>query len=150
MTTPLVIRKASRSTYVSLATRYLIALAVTVFAVILQIWLAPMLGGGRYLLLIGAIVISATYSGFGPALLSIAISSAAVQYLFDLPPYAPRFGPSTGAVQLSIIDVFMILLSWIIAAHRAEMARLRDAPGEDLLQMPNRIQPQRRPLSGIV
>lgn len=150
MTTPLVIRKAPRSTYASLARRYLIALAVTAIAIALQIWLAPFLGGGRYLMLIGAIVISATYSGFGPALLSVALSSAAVEYLFNLPAYLPRFASATNTIQLTIIDTFMILLSWIIAAHRAETARLRDARGRDLQEMANRVEAERRRLADIV
>lgn len=135
--------------YASLARRYAIALAVTAIATFLQIWLAPYLGGGRYLLLIGAIVVSATYGGFGPALLSVALSSAAVEYLFDLPAYARRFA-STNTVQLTVIDAFMILLSWIIAAHRAETARLRDARGRDLQEMANRIEAERRRLVDIV
>ena len=134
----------------SLTSRYLIAIAVTALAIVLQIWLAPILGGGRYLMLIGAIVVSATYSGFGPALGSIAISSAAVLYLFMLPTYAPRFVGSTDAIQLAIIDTFMILLSWIIAAHRAEMARLRDTRGRDLQEMANRVEAERRRLADIV
>jgi PAS domain S-box-containing protein len=142
-------RTVPPSVYASLARRYVIALAVTALATFLQIWLAPFLGGGRYLLLIGAIVISATYGGFGPALLSIALSSAAVEYLFDLPAYARRF-TSANTVQLTVIDAFMILLSWIIAAHRAETARLRDARGRDLQEMADRIEAERRRLAGIV
>ena len=145
----LVKRTVPSSAYASLAGRYLIAFAVTTIAVFLQIWLAPFLGGGRYLLLIGAIVISATYGGFGPALLSIALSSAAVEYLFDLPAYARRF-TSANTVQLTVIDAFMILLSWIIAAHRAETARLRDARGRDLQEMNDRIDAERRRLADIV
>ncbi len=142
-------RTVPPSVYASLARRYAIALAVTALATFLQIWLAPYLGGGRYLLLIGAIVISATYGGFGPALLSIALSSAAVEYLFDLPAYARRF-TSANTVQLTVIDAFMILLSWIIAAHRAETARLRDARGRDLQEMADRIEAERRRLADIV
>jgi PAS domain S-box-containing protein len=142
-------RTVTASAYNSLATRYLIAFVVTTIAIALQIWLAPFLSGGRYLILIGAIVISATYSGFGPALLSIALSSAAVEYLFNLPAYAGRFS-STNVVQLTVIDVFMILLSWIIAAHRAEAARLRDGRGRDLQEMADRIEAERRRLADIV
>jgi PAS domain S-box-containing protein len=138
-----------RIAYNSLASRYLIAFAVTMIAIALQIWLAPFLSGGRYLVLIGAIVISATYGGFGPALLSIALSSAAVQYLFSLPAYAQRFS-SSNVVQLTVIDTFMILLSWIISAHRAEAARLRDARGQDLQEMATRIEAERRRLADIV
>ncbi len=143
-------RTVPPSVYASLARRYAIALAVTAIATFLQIWLAPFLGGGRYLMLIGAIVISATYGGFGPALLSIAISSAAVEYLFDLPAYVRRFASANNTVQLTVIDAFMILLSWIIAAHRAETARLRDARGRDLQEMADRIEAERRRLADIV
>lgn len=122
---------------------------VTAIAIVLQIWLAPFLSGGRYLILIGAIVISATYGGFMAALLSIALSSAAVEYLFNLPAYTGRFS-STNSVQLIVIDTFMILLSWIIAAHRAEAARLRDTRGQDLQEMANRIEAERRRLADIV
>src|SRR5258706_3383382 len=149
-TQPPVKRIVPASAYNSLASRYLIALAVTAIATVLQIWLAPVLGGGRYLILIGAMVISATYAGFGPALLSIALSSAAAQYLFDLPPFAPRFVSSVNTIQLTVIDTFMILLSWIIAAHRAETARLRDVRGQDLQEMANRIEAERRRLADIV
>jgi PAS domain S-box-containing protein len=132
-----------------LASRCLIAIVVTAIAIVLQIWLAPFLSGGRYLILIGAIVISATYGGFMAALLSIALSSAAVEYLFNLPAYTGRFS-STNSVQLIVIDTFMILLSWIIAAHRAEAARLRDTRGQDLQEMANRIEAERRRLADIV
>jgi PAS domain S-box-containing protein len=146
----LVTRDVPASTYRSLARRYFIAFAVTALATVLQIWLAPILGGGRYLMLIGAIVISATYGGFGPALLSVALSSAAVLYLFDLPAYASRFVNSANAVQLTVINTFMILLSWIIAALRAEAARLRDERGQDLQEMANRVEAERRRLADIV
>ncbi len=134
----------------SIGRRYALAVAVTALAALLQIWLAPMMGGGRYLMLIGAIVISATYSGFFPALLSIILSSVAAIYLFSMPAYAPRFSVLTDTVQLAIIDVFMILLSWIIASHRAETARLRDARGRDLQEMANRVEAERRRLADIV
>jgi PAS domain S-box-containing protein len=133
-----------------LASRYLIAIVMTVLAVLLQLWLAPMIGGGRYLMLIGAIVISATYGGFIPALLSTALTSAAVVYLFTLPAYSTRFLGRTDLIQLAIIDTFMILLSWIIAAHRAETARLRDGRGRDLEEMASRIEAERRRLADIV
>src|SRR4051812_27648600 len=41
--------------YRSLATRYLAAIALTALATVLQLWLSPVLGGARYLILIGAI-----------------------------------------------------------------------------------------------
>ncbi|MGH9418942.1 MAG: PAS domain-containing protein, partial [Thermoanaerobaculia bacterium] len=143
-------RNLSSSSSGSLASRYLIALAVSVLATFLQIWLAPMIGGGRYLMLIGAIVLSATYGGFIPALLSVTITSAAVLYVFTLPAYALRFVGRTDVIQLAIIDTFMILLSWIIAAHRAETARLRDERGHDLEEMASRIEAERRRLADIV
>ena len=143
-------RNAPTSTYGSLASRYLIALAVTALATILQIWLAPVIGGGRYLLLIGAIVISATYGGFGPALFSVALTWPAALYVFTHPSYASRFTGKVDVIQLAFIDVFMILLSWVMAAHRREIERLRDARGRDLEEMASRVEAERQRLADII
>jgi PAS domain S-box-containing protein len=135
--------------YSSLAKRYLVAIALTVLATVVQMWIAPVLGGARYLILIGAIVISATYGGFGPALFSIALSSASATYFFITPNRSLLMKPAD-AIQLTIFDIFMIVLSWIIAWYRAETAKLRSERVQDLQEMANRIEDERRRLADIV
>ena len=135
--------------YSSLAKRYLAAIVLTLLATIVQMWIAPILGGARYLILIGAIVISATYGGFGPALLSIALASMSATYFFITPKHSLLMN-TADAVQLAIFDIFMIVLSWIIAWYRAETAKLRSERVQDLQEMANRIEDERRRLADIV
>jgi PAS domain S-box-containing protein len=145
-----VVKKPTSTEYSSLAKRYLAAVALTVLATVLQMWLAPVLGGARYLILIGAIVMSATYGGFGPALLAIALSSASATYFFINPKHSLLIINTADAIQLTIFDIFMIVLSWTIAAYRAEAAKLRSERGQDLEEMASRIEEERRRLADIV
>jgi PAS domain S-box-containing protein len=131
--------KPTSAEYSSLAKRYLAAVVLTVLATVLQMWLAPVLGGARYLILIGAIVISATYGGFGPALLAIALASLSAKYFFITPNHSLMLTNRADAIQLTIFDIFMIVLSWMVAMYRAEAARLR-----------NHIEDERRRLADIV
>ena len=121
-----VLNKLTSAEYTSLAKRYLAAIALTALATLLQMWIAPVLGGARYLILIGAIVLSATYGGFGPALLAIALASASATYFFITPNHSLLLTNRADAIQLTIFDVFMIVLSWTIAMYRTEAARLRN------------------------
>jgi PAS domain S-box-containing protein len=136
--------------YSSLAKRYLAAVALTVLATLLQMWIAPVLGGARYLILIGSIVISATYGGFGPALLAIALATFSATYFFITPNHSLLLTKPADAIQLTIFDIFMIVLSWVIAMHRAEAAKLRSERGQDLQEMASRIEDERRRLADIV
>jgi PAS domain S-box-containing protein len=141
--------KTTSAEYSSLAKRYFAAVVLTVLATLVQMWIAPILGGARYLILIGAIVISATYGGFGPALLAIALSSFSATYFFITPRHSLLMKPSDAA-QLTIFDIFMVVLSWIIAWYRAETAKLRSERVQDLEEMANRIEDERRRLADIV
>jgi PAS domain S-box-containing protein len=142
--------KTTSAGYSSLAKRYLVALALTALTTVLQIWLSPILGGARYLILIGAIVLSATYGGLGPALFAIALSSASATYFFITPKHSLLLANTKDAVQLTIFDIFMVVLSWIIAMYRAETAKLRSERGQDLQEMADRIEEERRRLADIV
>jgi PAS domain S-box-containing protein len=144
-----VTNKPTSTEYSSLAKRYLVAIALTVLATLVQMWIAPVLGGARYLILIGAIVISATYGGFGPALLAIALSSFSATYFFMTPKHSLLMN-TADAIQLTIFDIFMIVLSWILAWYRAETAKLRSERVQDLQEMANRIEDERRRLADIV
>jgi PAS domain S-box-containing protein len=143
-------KKTTSPEYSALAKRYLVAIALTVLATLIQMWLAPVLGGARYLILIGAIVISATYGGFGPALLAIALSSFSATYFFITPKHSLLVLNPADAIQLTIFDIFMIVLSWMIAMYRAEAARLRTERVQDLQEMANRVEAERRRLDDIV
>jgi len=134
----------------SLAKRYLAALLLTAIATVVQLSLSPVLGGARYLILIGAIVLSATYGGLGPALFAIALVSLSATYFFITPNHSLLLANRSDAVQLLIFDLFMIALSWIIAMYRAEAAKLRSERGQDLQEMANRVEAERQRLDGIV
>jgi PAS domain S-box-containing protein len=142
--------KTSTTEYRSLAKRYLAALVLTAIATVLQLSLSPVLGGARYLILIGAVVLSATYGGLGPALFAIALVSLSATYFFITPNYSLLLAKRSDAIQLLIFDLFMIALSWIIAMYRAETAKLRSERGQDLQEMANRIEDERQRLAGIV
>ncbi|MGA8808047.1 MAG: ATP-binding protein [Thermoanaerobaculia bacterium] len=141
--------KPTSAEYRSIAKRYLAPIVLTVLATLLQMGIAPALGGVRYLILIGSIVISATYGGFGPALFAIALASFSATYFFITPKHTLVMS-SADAIQLSIFDIFMILLSWVIAWYRAETAKLRSERVQDLQEMANRIEEERRRLADIV
>jgi PAS domain S-box-containing protein len=136
--------------YSSIARGYAVALVLTAIATLLQIGFAPFLGGARYLMLIGAIVISATYGGFGPALLSIALSSAAAIFFIVSPAYTFRIQNPADVFQLTIFDMVMILLAWIIARYRNETARLRGERVQALEEMALRVGAERQRLADIV
>jgi PAS domain S-box-containing protein len=144
------VNKPTAADYRSLATRYLAAIALTALATLLQMWIAPALGGVRYLILIGSIVISATYGGFGPALLAIALASFSATYFFITPDHSLRLTNPADAIQLTIFDAFMIVLCWVIAMQRAEAAKLRSERVQDLQEMANRIEDERRRLADII
>ena len=141
---------SSNAEYRSLATRYLAAIALTALATVLQLWLSPVLGGARYLILIGAIVLSATYGGLGPALLAIALASLSATYFFITPNHSLLLPKRADAVQLLIFDIFMVVLSWTVAMYRAEAAKLRTERGQDLQEMADRIEDERQRLADIV
>jgi PAS domain S-box-containing protein len=142
--------RSASADYRSLARRYLTALVLTIVATLLQIWLSHVLGGARYLMPIGAIVISATYGGFGPALLSIALSALAVTYLFIHPKESLLILSPADSIQLAIFTTVMIVLAWILSWYRAETARLREARVEDVEEMARRVEDERRRLADIV
>jgi PAS domain S-box-containing protein len=145
-----VINKPTSAEYRSLAKRYLAPIALTVLATLLQMWIAPALSGVRYLFLIGSIVLSATYGGFGPALLAIVLASFSATYFFITPNHSLRLTNPADAIQLTIFDTFMVVLCWIIAMQRAEAAKLRSERVHDLQEMANRIEAERRRLADIV
>lgn len=107
------------------ASRYASAFVITIVAAVLQMSLSPVLGGARYLILIGAIVISAIIGGFGPALLSIVLSAFIAAWFFIAPIHALFGMQRNDAIQLAAFTAFMMILAWVISASRLENTRLR-------------------------
>ncbi len=138
------------SEYGSRARGYVVALTLTAIATLLQIGFAPILDGARYLVLIGAIVITATLGGFGPALLSIALSSVAAIFFIMPPTGAFRIQNPADVVQLTLFVAFMILLAWVIARYQEETVRLRGERVQALEEMATRVEAERRRLADIV
>ena len=95
--------------------RYTAALAVT--GVALYIWfLWPVMRQDPFAIFIAAVVVSARYFGFGPALLSTAVSGLAIDYF----TFAPRFSFS-----LSVNDYGRLLVFVAVSVLAASLARQR-------------------------
>jgi PAS domain S-box-containing protein len=123
---------------------YVAAVGVTILATLVRLFLAPLVGSGipfaTYFL---GILLVSWYAGFGPALLSIVLSTAAGTYLFISPATTSPFVLATradritifGFVSLSVVAAFLLVLQRR-ALQRAEReaARRRDAEDAERAQ----------------
>ncbi len=73
---------------------------------------------------IPAILITAAISGFGPASLATLLSTALIDFYF-LPAGGLGIANPLQAERLVFFDGYCLLLSWFLAAYRAELLRIR-------------------------
>ncbi len=103
------------------ARRYAIALGVTLVAAVVRLVLDPWLGGNAPLLFfLPAVMLSAWWAGFGPALLSVALSVIGSLLLFIQPP---GVGGESSAALLAVCLFVIITVSVAAMTIRFQEAR---------------------------
>ena len=122
--------KANSGFQHSLLLRYGIAVVSVALTSGFKLLLDPLIGGhSRFLLLAGAVVISAWFGGFGPGLLAVALGTLSADYFFLTPVGAFT---ELGDRKLSLLILFVVqgvLISWLVhalhsARQRAEASKL--------------------------
>jgi serine phosphatase RsbU (regulator of sigma subunit) len=118
--------------------RYAVAIAAASAATALTWALEGLLERSLYPLYFAAVGLSAWFGGFGPALLTIALSSAATEYLFFPPDRGFEIATWTDALELILFVTTASIVAGLTTAvrrvaRRAERARARaDAAQERL------------------
>lgn len=108
----------------SLAARYAVALVTVAVSVVLAFSFGSFLSALPFFTFIPAILITAAISGFGPASLATLLSTLIIDYYF-LPPSGVGIANPLQAERLVFFDGYCLLLSWFLAAYRAELMRVR-------------------------
>lgn len=100
--------------------QYLLAIALSAIATVLQRALAPYLPPAPHLFLYPAIVIAASIGGLGPGLVALACSTLSIAYFFTTPVHSLRVSLSTEAADLAIFVAASLGLVYLVArAQRA-------------------------------
>jgi PAS domain S-box-containing protein len=103
--------------------RYGSAIGLVILAVALTFLIPPLQHRGVFLLFLWTIFISAWYCGWGPALLTIALSSAACAYFLLPPVFSLAIEPRTNLVGFAVFVLFgFFIASFALARRRTENA----------------------------
>ncbi len=89
---------------------------------LLVIWATPLRSGFPFLIFMGAVVLTARYGGFLPALLATALASMASLYFFLAPAFSADLS-SQDAIRLVVFVVVSLMISSLtVARERAQAA----------------------------
>lgn len=100
-------------------TRYAVAVLVTVAAVVCQWLIQPYIPPSPMLLFDPAILLAAWFGGFGPGAVSVALSSAALVYLFLPPTSTFTVAAPENLLDLVIFAAMGLAVSALMAGARA-------------------------------
>lgn len=119
--------------------RYGVAALVVVAAVLVKLLLDPLtVQDTPFLLILGAIMVSAWYGGLGPGLLATGLSALATDYFFLAPKGSfSGFGPGLVDLATFVLEgalVSVLTSSLRSATHRAERSRLEARGHEESLR----------------
>lgn len=119
--------------------RYVVAALVVVAAVVVKLVLDPLTAQDTpFLLILGAIVVSAWYGGLGPGLLATGLSAVAIDYYFLSPRGSfSGFGPEFVDLAAFVVEgalVSVLTSSLRSATHRAEESTLEAKSHEESLR----------------
>ncbi len=102
------------------------AVLVTTAALLLQLVIFPYIRATPFLLFFGAVMLSGWKGGWGPGLLSTALSAVVANYFF-LPP---RYSPSLGSQDLLSVALFIVISILITRLNVRERAARAEAEAQ--------------------
>jgi two-component system sensor histidine kinase KdpD len=119
------------------ALRYLVAVLSVAIATLVSFPLYPAAYDFPALLLLAAVVIRASYGGFGPAVMAIACGFLSLDYFFEFPPYSfeiSRLGTSLDLLAFILVAIIMGALNAHLRVTRQRASAAR-AAAEAALQI---------------
>ncbi len=110
---------------------YGFAIATVALAVVLTLFLEPIIMPSVFSLFFAAVIVSAWYGGLGPGLLATALSSLALEYFFMFPTYSfsSKFSWDY-PFRLLLFGLVALLISSLTAARKRAEEALRRAHDE--------------------
>jgi diguanylate cyclase (GGDEF)-like protein len=109
---------------------YVLAVALSVVALLLMVLLRPLMEHSVFFLFLAAVCISAIYGGLGPGLVATVISALACDVFF-LPPEGVPLNRPEEALRLTIFLSTGVIVSWLAESHKRAEVQLRER-NEDL------------------
>jgi PAS domain S-box-containing protein len=107
--------------------RYGAALAASLVAVVLAMFLRDELASSPFALLLTATTFSVWFGGLGPGLLAIGVGAVATDYFFEDPPGTLELNSPDTLVQLAVFVGTAMFISSLIGRLRAQSLRAEDA-----------------------
>jgi K+-sensing histidine kinase KdpD len=109
----------------SLLATYGVPVLTVGLAVLLTLWLQPLMALGYSLLFLAAVMVSAWYGGLRGGLVATGLATAGLSYFFIAPTYSIRISELSGAVWLALFIIVSTLISSLNEARRRAEAKLR-------------------------
>jgi signal transduction histidine kinase len=107
------------------AGRYAVAIGLVATAVVIKSLVAPIWREAPFLLLTGATLLAAWFGGRGPALVALALATAAADFI--LPPFGSFRMTHHGAVQIAAFAVEASVVSALAIAMKEARARAEES-----------------------
>lgn len=112
----------------SLVLRYGLAVVVTCLVAAAKLFMEPLTGDeSPFLLFVLAVIVSAWYGGFGPALFATGLSALLSDYFFISPGRVIVGNSLTGSVRLGLFVAEGFIIGWVVASFVAAREALREA-----------------------
>jgi K+-sensing histidine kinase KdpD len=113
---------------------YGVAVLVVGLALLLQLLLAPWLGGdpdnNPFILFFGAVIFAAWFGGLGPGLLATALSALVSNYFFLSPQYSPLVVNAVQGLRLSLFVSEGVLISALVEMMHSAKRQAEDYASE--------------------
>lgn len=106
--------------------RYGLAAAAAGAALAIVAVLHPVLDAGSHMVFLAAVVAAAVFAGMWPALVTTALSIAAIDYFFLAPVHSLTLLAKTDAALLALFGGVAILTSWLTGLLHRRRARLEE------------------------
>jgi K+-sensing histidine kinase KdpD len=106
----------------TIATRYAIAAAASLFALLITTQLHSLLDSGSFMVFLTAVVVAAGYGGLGPGLVATVLSVALIDFFFLAPRFSLRLVARADVLLLAVYALVAVFTSyfgeWLRAARR--------------------------------
>ncbi|HEY9848714.1 MAG TPA: PAS domain S-box protein [Leptolyngbyaceae cyanobacterium] len=98
---------------------YVVSIGSTAIALLLTLWLEPIVSPIISPLFYIAIIVSTWYGGFRPGMMTIVLSTIAIRYFFIFPPHQFRIEPPGDVLRLSIFLLVALVIN-LLTSHLLE------------------------------